>query len=43
MFYCKPWLNRQILCIRKSILEVSKILNSGICHGHDKNNREGRC
>ena len=43
MFYCRPRLNRQLLCIRSSMLDVCKILNSGICHGCDKNDREGRC
>ena len=36
MFYCRPCLNRQLLCIRKSMQEVCKILNSGFCHGDDK-------
>ncbi|HJB01417.1 MAG TPA: hypothetical protein H9780_09695 [Candidatus Mediterraneibacter merdavium] len=35
-FYCKPCLNRWILCIRKSTLEVCKILNCGCGHG-DRN------
>ncbi|HIX63887.1 MAG TPA: hypothetical protein H9852_05615 [Candidatus Mediterraneibacter colneyensis] len=35
MLYCRPALNRQILCIRRSMAEVCKILNSGCCHGHE--------
>ena len=43
MCYCRPGLNKKILCLRESLHEVCRILNSGICHGCDKNNREGRC
>ncbi|HIZ81298.1 MAG TPA: hypothetical protein H9722_04290 [Candidatus Mediterraneibacter pullistercoris] len=43
MFYCRPGLNRRLLCIRSSVLDVCKILNSGICHGCDKSDRKGRC
>lgn len=39
MFYCRPCLNRKLLCIRKSLLEVCKILNTGSCHGHDKKSK----
>nr|WP_294493892.1 hypothetical protein [uncultured Mediterraneibacter sp.] len=36
IFYCRPALNRHILCIRRSMAEVCKILNSGFCHGSEK-------
>ena len=29
--YCRPGLNRRLLCIRESMLEVARILNSGGC------------
>ncbi len=43
MFYCRPGLNRRLLCIRDSMAEVCKILNTGACHGNDKKDRKGRC
>ncbi len=42
MFYYRPGLNRKLLCVRSSMLEVSKLLNSGFCHGGGRDERKGR-
>ena len=40
--YCKPCLNRKILCIRDSLDEVCRILNSGLCQDCDGKRRDRR-
>ncbi len=35
VFYCRPRLNRKLLCMRCSFDEVCRILNTGICGGKD--------
>ncbi len=37
--YCRPALNKHLLCIRRSLLEVCRILNSG-CGHRDRNGRK---
>ena len=40
--YCKPKLNRRLLCICRSVNEVCEILNTDICHGKNKR-KNGKC
>lgn len=40
--YCRPKLNRKILCIRESMLEVCKILNTGCGCKRDRGGKKRR-
>ncbi len=35
LIYCRPRLNRKLLCMRTSFDDVCKILNSTGCHDHE--------
>ena len=34
--YCMPGVNRKLMCLRCSVQEVCRILNTGVCHGNEK-------
>ncbi|HJA11611.1 MAG TPA: hypothetical protein H9799_01445 [Candidatus Mediterraneibacter merdipullorum] len=42
MLYCRPGINRWLLCMRSSMQEVCRVLNSGFCHDCGENMRKDR-
>ncbi len=42
LFYCKPRLNRWVLCMRNSLHEVCEVLNTDICHPDKRSKKKCR-